>query len=46
MNDLLNAGFIVREVKEPIPSEDMLKSNPSMKDELRRPMFLLISSQK
>ena len=46
INDLLNAGFSVREVKEPIPSEEMLKSNPTMKDELRRPMFLIISAEK
>ncbi|MCG7343528.1 class I SAM-dependent methyltransferase [Sporosarcina sp. ACRSL] len=46
MNDLINAGFIIKEVKEPIPSEEMLKGIPNMKDELRRPMFLLISSEK
>ncbi|ALC85382.1 SAM-dependent methyltransferase [Bacillus sp. FJAT-22090] len=46
INDLINAGFIVRIVKEPIPSEEMLKSIPEMKDELRRPMFLIISAEK
>ena len=46
INDLINAGFIVRIVKEPIPSEEMLKSIPEMKDELRRPMFLIISVEK
>jgi SAM-dependent methyltransferase len=46
INDLINAGFIVRTVKEPIPSEEMLKSNAEMKDELRRPMFLIISAEK
>lgn len=46
INDLINAGFIVRTVKEPIPSEEMLKSIPEMKDELRRPMFLIISAEK
>jgi hypothetical protein len=46
MNDLINAGFIVRTVKEPIPSEEMLKNIPDMKDELRRPMFLIISAEK
>jgi SAM-dependent methyltransferase len=46
INDLINSGFIVRTVKEPIPSEEMLKSMPEMKDELRRPMFLIILAEK
>lgn len=46
INDLINAGFNIKEVKEPIPSEEMLKSIPEMKDELRRPMFLIISAEK
>ncbi|MBM7693755.1 ubiquinone/menaquinone biosynthesis C-methylase UbiE [Peribacillus deserti] len=46
INDLINAGFFIREVKEPIPSEEMLKSIPEMKDELRRPMFLIFSAEK
>lgn len=46
INDIIKAGFIVRIVKEPIPSEEMLKSIPEMKDELRRPMFLIISAEK
>jgi len=46
INDLIHAGFMIREVKEPIPSEEMLKSIPEMKEELRRPMFLIISAEK
>ncbi|MFT4416339.1 class I SAM-dependent methyltransferase [Fredinandcohnia humi] len=46
INDLLKVGFIIREVREPIPSEEMIKSIPEMKDELRRPMFLIISTEK
>lgn len=46
INDLIIAGFNIRSVKEPIPSEEMLKSIPEMKDELRRPMFLIISAEK
>lgn len=46
INALINAGFSIRSVKEPIPSEGMLKSVPDMKDELRRPMFLIISAEK
>ncbi|WNQ14279.1 class I SAM-dependent methyltransferase [Paenibacillus aurantius] len=46
LNGLLNAGFHIKAVKEPIPSEEMLQSIPGMKDELRRPMFLIISAEK
>jgi SAM-dependent methyltransferase len=46
LNVLLKAGFKVVEIKEPIPSEKMLKDFPEMKEELRRPMMLLISVQK
>ncbi|GGA26926.1 hypothetical protein GCM10011384_15290 [Psychrobacillus lasiicapitis] len=46
INDFIIAGFNIRTVKEPIPSKEMLKSIPEMKDELRRPMFLIISAQK
>ncbi|MCT2535316.1 methyltransferase domain-containing protein [Aquibacillus koreensis] len=46
MNNLIHAGFIIKEVNEPIPSDEMLKHYPEAKDELRRPMFLIISSQK
>src|SRR5699024_12787310 len=46
LNDLINAGFIIRAVKESVPSNEMLKSIPGMEDEKRRPMFLMISAQK
>jgi SAM-dependent methyltransferase len=46
INDLIDAGFIIRAIKEPIPSDEMLNSIPEMKDELRRPMFLIISAEK
>lgn len=46
LNDLIDAGFTIKTVKEPEPSEEMLESIPEMKDELRRPMFLIISAQK
>lgn len=41
MNSLINAGFHIKAVKEPTPSEEMLQNVPEMKDEFRRPMFLL-----
>ncbi len=46
INDLIIAGFNIKKVKEPIPSEEMIESIPEMKDELRRPMFLIISVEK
>jgi len=46
INALLHAGFAIRAVKEPIPSAEMLQSSPEMKDELRRPMFLILSAEK
>ncbi|OAS82157.1 class I SAM-dependent methyltransferase [Metabacillus litoralis] len=46
INDLIEAGFSISAVKEPIPSEEMVNSVPGMKDELRRPMFLIISAVK
>lgn len=46
INDLIGAGFSIRVVKEPKPSDEMLKNLPEMINENRRPMFLLISAEK
>jgi hypothetical protein len=43
---VINAGFSIKAVKEPMPSDEMLKNVPGMKDETRRPMFLIISAEK
>ncbi|QYR22019.1 class I SAM-dependent methyltransferase [Paenibacillus sp. sptzw28] len=43
---LLAAEGSITAVKEPIPSDEMLKNIPEMKDEIRRPMFLIISAEK
>ena len=43
---LLSAGFQITAVEEPQPSADMLKNIEEMKDELRRPMMLLVSAVK
>lgn len=45
INGLLRNGFQVKELIEPTPQEKHL-SIPGMKDELRRPMFLIISAVK
>ncbi|MCR8634573.1 MULTISPECIES: class I SAM-dependent methyltransferase [Paenibacillus] len=46
INDLIGAGFAINAIKEPMPSEEMLKNNSLMEDENRRPMFLIISAEK
>ncbi|MGF9910858.1 class I SAM-dependent methyltransferase [Brevibacillus porteri] len=45
MNDLLAAGFHLTKVAEPGPPEEMLDI-PGMRDEIRRPIFLLIAASK
>ncbi|MGL4449964.1 MAG: hypothetical protein ACRDD2_00770 [Sarcina sp.] len=46
INGLLKAEFIINKVIEPTPTEKMIKEIIEMKDELRRPMMLLISAKK
>lgn len=46
LNILLKHGFKIKEIIEPQPTADMLREIPEMKDELRRPMMLLISAEK
>lgn len=46
LNTLLKQGFKIKEVIEAEPSEEMLKEFSEMKEELRRPMMLLISVEK
>lgn len=46
LNDVIGAGFTIKAVKESKPTDEMLKNDPAMKDEDRRPMFLLVSATK
>lgn len=46
INDLIHAGFKINAVKEPMATEEMVKNVPEMKDENRRPMFLIILAEK
>lgn len=46
LNALIEAGFVVKGVKESIPTDEMVKEHIEMKDEFRRPMFLLISAER
>ena len=45
VNSLLKAGFEITGLREPVPPDDMLDT-PGAKDELRRPMMLIISAKK
>lgn len=45
LNTLLEAGFTLQNIVEPQPPEDML-GLPGMKDEMRRPMMLIIKAVK
>lgn len=45
INTLIQIGFEITGVVEPMPDESMMDI-PGMKDELRRPMMLLISARK
>lgn len=44
LNDLLKNGFEIKEIREPEPSKESMEQLPAMKDELRRPMMLLVSA--
>ncbi len=43
---LIECGFVITGVKEPKPPEHLLKIYPSMSDEFRRPMMMIISARK
>ncbi|ROR25904.1 methyltransferase family protein [Mobilisporobacter senegalensis] len=46
LNTLLKTGFAITGIVEPKPSKDLLDTVPGMRDELRRPMMLLVSAKK
>lgn len=46
LNTLLSHGFSITQIVEPQPSDELCASVPGMKDELRRPMMLLVSAMK
>lgn len=46
LNSLIKYGFEIIGVVEPQPSKEMLENVEGMKDELRRPMMLLVSAKK
>ncbi len=46
INTLLDAGFVLTRVVEPEPPAEMLVERPNLKDEFRRPIFLLLAAVK
>ena len=46
INGLADAGLTIERIVEPIPSAAWLEGHPSMGDERRRPMFLLVRARK
>lgn len=46
INALIEAGFRIQKIAEPAPDAQTLQRYPEMKDEVRRPIFLLIAAVK
>jgi hypothetical protein len=46
VNTVLDAGFTIAGLSEPRPTQELLDTHPAWQDEVRRPMFLLISAVK
>lgn len=43
---LLNNGFLIKGFEEPKPTQQLIEEVPEMKDELRRPMMMIIACEK
>ena len=46
VNTLIDNGFAIEKIIEPIPSEEMLKEHPEQDDLLHKPDFLLVRARK
>lgn len=46
VNSLIDSGFKVTKLLEPQPTEELLAQHPDMRDETRRPIFLLLAAEK
>lgn len=46
INTLLDSNFCIRQISEPKPSDEIIARYPEMKDELRRPIFMMVSVTK
>ncbi|CAM4378152.1 hypothetical protein PAAL109150_23510 [Paenibacillus alkaliterrae] len=46
VNALIDAGFSIMKLSEPQPTQEMLAKYSEMRDETRRPIFLMIAAVK
>ncbi|TFE23794.1 class I SAM-dependent methyltransferase [Cohnella luojiensis] len=46
VNALIESGFMITKLSEPQPTQEILAKHPEMRDETRRPIFLLIAAVK
>lgn len=46
LNTVIDSGFAIKQISEPKPSEEIIEKYPAMKDELRRPIFIMVSAGK
>ncbi|MBC9794880.1 class I SAM-dependent methyltransferase [Sinomicrobium weinanense] len=46
INTTIASDFCIQQISEPKPSDDFLKNYPEMKDEMRRPIFIIIAAIK
>ncbi|SFJ68543.1 Methyltransferase domain-containing protein [Paenibacillus sp. UNC496MF] len=46
LNALIEAGFRIRKLSEPQPAAELLAKSPVMRDELRRPLFLMAAADR
>lgn len=46
LNTLINTGFIIEQIAEPIPSDEIMNQYPEYKDNIHKPDFLLIKAKK
>ena len=46
LNGLLTSGFELKNIVEPQPPQRLLDTVPGMRDEMRRPMMLIVSAVK
>ena len=46
INTLIEEGFVIERIAEPIPTEELLKAYPNQADLLHRPDFMLVRARK
>ena len=46
INDLIDAGFVIEKLTEPLPTEELIKKYPDYYDLYHRPDFLLVKAKK